>query len=60
MTLQERMVMYRAKENLTQKELAERVGISVQTINSIENETQMPSRLTQAKIELVISGRRDR
>ncbi len=60
MTLQEKMVMFRAKENLTQKQLAERVGISVQTINGIENETQMPSRLTQAKIELVINGREKR
>ena len=54
MTLQERILNYRAKERISQKEMAERCGVSYQTINSVENGTQEPSRLTQAKIELVI------
>lgn len=54
MTLQERMIGYRAKERINQTELAKRVGVTVQTINSIETGTQEPSRLTLAKIELVI------
>lgn len=54
MTLAEKMVMYRAKERISQKELANRTGVSVQTINSVENQQQMPSKVTQAKIELVI------
>lgn len=54
MTLQEKMIEYRAKERITQKELAERVGISTQTVNSVENGLQTPSKVTQAKIELVI------
>ena len=54
MTLQERMVEYRAKERISQTELAERCGVSYQTINSVENGTQEPSKVTQAKIELVI------
>lgn len=54
MTLQERMVQYRAKEHISQKELAYRCALSVQTINSVENGTQDPSRRTAAMIELVI------
>ena len=54
MTLQERMVRYRARHNISQTELAHRCGISVQTVNSVENELQEPSKLTRAKIELVI------
>lgn len=54
MTLQERMIEYRAKERINQGELAERCGLSKQTINSIENGTQDPSKVTIAKIELVV------
>lgn len=54
MTLQERMIEYRAKERINQSELAERCGLSKQTINSIENGTQDPSKVTIAKIELVV------
>ena len=59
MTLQERMVQFRAKERISQTELAERCGVSYQTINSVENGTQDPSKITLAKIELVI-GREDK
>ncbi len=54
MTLQDRMVQFRAKERISQTELAERCGLSYQTINSVENGTQDPSKITLAKIELVI------
>lgn len=54
MTLQERMLNYRAKERISQTELAERCGISYQTVNSVENGTQEPTNVTRAKIELVI------
>ena len=59
MTLQERMIEYRAKERLSQRALAERCGVTLQTINSVENGTQSPSKLTLAKIELVI-GKEDK
>lgn len=49
-----KMVDYRARESISQKELARRVGVSLQTINSIENGLQEPSKLTEAKIYLVI------
>ena len=52
--LSERMVQYRARERISQAELAQRCGLSLQTINSVENETQVPSRITIVKIELVI------
>jgi len=54
MTLSERMVSYRAKENISQSELAKRCGVTLQTINTIENEVQNPSKLTLVKIENVI------
>lgn len=52
--LRKQMVYYRAKHKLTQKDLAERVGVSLQTINSIETGSQTPSAVTVAKIKLVI------
>ena len=54
MTLADRMVLYRAKERISQKELARRCGLTLQTVNSVENELQTPTKLTKAKIELVI------
>lgn len=54
MTLAERMVEYRAQERISQKALADRCGLSKQTVYSIENGIQEPSRVTQAKIELII------
>lgn len=50
-----KMIEYRAKESISQRELARRVGVSLQTINSIENGLQEPSKLTEAKIYLVIN-----
>lgn len=54
MKLANRMIEYRAKERINQQELADRCGVSKQTVYSIENELQDPSKVTMAKIELVI------
>ena len=54
MNLSERMILYRAKERISQRELAARCGCSLQTINSVENGLQKPSKLTISKIELVV------
>ncbi len=54
MTLSERMVLYRAKHNLSQRAFAGKVGLSLQTVNSIETGQQSPSRVTEAKINLLI------
>lgn len=58
MTLQDRMVNYRAKNRISQGELANLCGVTKQTINSVENGKQEPSRVTLAKIELVV-GKED-
>lgn len=43
----------RAKLNITQQELADRVGVSRQTINSIESERYIPSTFLAIKISNV-------
>lgn len=52
--LSDKMVMYRAKHRISQRELAEMCGVSTQTINSVETDQQKPSRVTETKIRLVI------
>lgn len=59
MTLQERMIMYRAKNRISQAELAKRCGLSKMTVNQIETGAQKPSKVTQAKIMLVVGGEND-
>ena len=53
--LSDAMIRYRAAENISQRELARRCGLSVQTVNAVENGIQSPSRLTRAKIERVVT-----
>ena len=43
----------RAKLNITQQDLADKVGVSRQTINSIESEKYVPSTLLAIKISEV-------
>lgn len=43
----------RAKNNLTQQELADKVGVSRQTINSIEAERYVPSTVLALKLSSV-------
>lgn len=50
----EKMLEYRAKHNLSQSKLADLCGITTQTVNSIENGIQSPSKLTEAKIKLIV------
>lgn len=54
--LSDKMVLYRAKERITQTELAKRCGVTLQTIYSIEKGIQNPSRVTEAKIRLVVEA----
>ncbi|MBA4054279.1 MAG: transcriptional regulator [Marivirga sp.] len=49
----------RAKQNMTQAELAEKVGVSRQTINSIEIAKYVPSTLLSLKIASVFKSRVD-
>lgn len=57
--LANRLVMYRARNRLTQKELAEKCGLSAQTIHGIENGYQKPNKVTLAKIMLVVGGEKN-
>ena len=43
----------RAKLNITQQELADKVGVSRQTINSIEAERYVPSTVLSIKISKI-------
>lgn len=54
MDLRERIIRYRAKNRLTQKEMAQRCGIAQQTLCSVETGQQTPGKMTLAKIELVL------
>ena len=56
MTLIDQMIRYRAKHKINQSELAERCGLSKQTISSVETGQQTPSKMTEAKIRLVVEG----
>ena len=57
LSLKEQMIRYRAKHDLTMREMADRVGVSLQTIMMIEHGTQNPSRLTEEKIKIVLEGK---
>lgn len=48
------MITYRAKNNLSQRKLAEACGVTLQTINQVEQGQQSPSNITRKKIRLVI------
>ena len=54
LTLGERILKYRAKHDLSQKEFAEIARVSTQTIYSIEKGTQTPGKLTFEKIALLL------
>lgn len=57
--ISDEMIKYRAKERINQQELADRCGLSKQTICSIENNLQEPSKITLAKIKLVIDKKEE-
>ena len=48
------MLNYRAKNNITQKERARRANLTIQTVCHVERGIQTPSKLTEAKLRLVI------
>lgn len=56
MTLSEKMMWYRAEHGLSQQELADLCGLSKMTICQIEKGNQIPSKITQMKIMLIIEG----
>ena len=54
--LQEKMIHFRAEHNLSQTDFAKKCKLSTQTVMSIEKGQQNPSRITYAKIMIVING----
>lgn len=48
--MQNRLKVERAELNLTQEQLAEKIGVSRQTINSIEKNRYVPSTVLALKI----------
>ena len=51
--IREKMIRYRAKKDISQKELARRAGVSDRTINKVENGKTSTAR-TLMKIQMVI------
>lgn len=58
-TLAERILEYRAKHNISAKKFAEKCKLSLQTVYSIENGVQTPSKITRLKIENVLNKKED-
>ena len=56
MKLSDEILRYRAQNNISQAEMANRCNVTKQTIFNIEHEAQEPTRLTEAKIRLVLDG----
>lgn len=57
MTLVDRILTYRAINNLSQKAFARRCGVSASTIEHIETEPDRPiGKTTRRKIEYVLMG----
>lgn len=53
--LSQKIVCFRAKNNINQEEFASRCHLTQQTICNIENEKQKPTKLTKQKILNVIN-----
>lgn len=56
MSLQDEMLTFRAKNNVSQRKAAELAGITLQTWYSVEKGHQNPSSITERKIRLVMGG----
>lgn len=56
MKLKDAIVLYRAKNRMSMQAFAEKCGVTPQTIYNVETVGQKPSRLTRAKIEIVLGN----
>ena len=54
MKLSQEILKYRAVHNISQQEMASRCRVTKQTIFNIEHEIQEPTKLTCAKIKMVL------
>jgi len=56
MNISDRILQYRAKNNLTQTEMAEKLGSSRELINKLENGKTEPSKMILIKMDLLEKG----
>lgn len=59
MEVVEKMIEFRAKNDLSIEKAAQIAGVTKQTWAHVERGLQNPSRLTEAKIMLVVGGEED-
>lgn len=56
MELKERLFRYRVKKNLSQQQLAEKLGCTRESINAFENGKRVPGKLLQERINILLKG----
>lgn len=56
MTLSEQIIMFRAKNNLSQKQFGKLCKLDRAYISDIENEKKTPGKIAKLKIEFVLNG----
>lgn len=56
MNIDERILLYRAKNNLNQLEMAEKLSVSRELVNKLENKKISPSKMVIAKMDLLEKG----
>jgi DNA-binding XRE family transcriptional regulator len=57
MELRNRLMKYRIKNGLSQKSMADAVGINIKTLAAIERRQKKPNEVTQFKIETFLNER---
>ena len=56
MEMSKRILVYRAKNNLTQKEMGELLNLNREWVNRLENGKVKPTKFTLMKMELLEKG----
>ena len=57
MELRNRLMKYRIKNGLSQKAMADEIGINIKTLAAIERRQKKPNEVTQFKIETFLNER---
>lgn len=57
MTIGKRILQYRAKHNLSQLDMSERLGVSRELVNKLENGKLKPSKMILVKMDLLEKGK---
>ena len=56
MVIGKRIIQYRAKHNLSQLDMAEKLGVSRELVNKLENGKLKPSKIILVKMDLLEKG----